>query len=96
MMANEQHAADYSEDFLWVRGVGHPDHLTVIGRERLYHLSDGAAPNNEAEQVLVHDPQWFDVYLRYVIGEFPITLAVGKPLPAWIPAWLGMMRAVDS
>jgi len=82
-------ALDSPEDYLWVR---HPDgHTTVIEEDRLHALQDGVAPEDEAEQLLVDNPQWLRIYLRHVINEHPITITLGTPLPQWDALWLEQM-----
>lgn len=84
---NMQDALEHPEDYLWVR---YRDEArgTIIDTDRLYELQDGATPKDETEQVLVADPDWLRIYLRHVIGEYPITILAGGPLPKWSPTWL--------
>ena len=82
------------ERVLW---IFHPDessgYFTVIDCERLVELRDGAAPEDEAEQMLVDNPEWLRIYLEHVIGEWPITVTVGEPLPEWNESWLEGVEA---
>jgi hypothetical protein len=88
-MNGPKQVLDWPEDYLWVRHPG--GYSTVIDEARLHALQDGAAPEDEAEQLLVDNPKWLHTYLRHVIHQFPITITPSKPLPEWNPAWIEKM-----
>ena len=84
-MVENEHAADCPEHFLW---VFHPDsalgYFTVIEKARLRELAyEGVAPDDDVEQLLVDNPKWLRIYLKHVIGQWPITIRPDQPLPEW-------------
>jgi hypothetical protein len=86
-MNGSQRVLDWPEDYLWVRHPG--GYITVIDKDRLCELLyEGAAPEDQVEQLLVDNPEWLRIYLRHAIGEYCITITLGKPLPEWEPSWV--------
>jgi len=82
---------DYPENYLWVQ---HDNYL--IDGARLYDLQRGATPTTEVEQLLVSDPEWLRIYLTHCLGEWPITIPPGGPLPSWDEEWLRAIGETDE
>jgi len=94
-------ARDQPEDFLWVRRtdpLGEFVHrlpqcrsgsLDVIPGDRLRELYyGGAAPVDATEEMLVNNREWLRIYVKHVLGEWPITIPEAGPLPEWDQGWL--------
>lgn len=85
-MSKVDDALKSPEDYLWVnRGDGT---RWAIDRDRLWELYEGAAPEDEVEQMLANDREWLRILVKYALGEYLITISPGEPLEKWPEEWV--------
>jgi hypothetical protein len=85
------------EDYLWINYRDRSGETigTVRDARQLRALYDGTvAPTTEAEHAIVADREWLRIMLK-TIGQYPISITEGEPLPQWADHWLTYCYSED-